>query len=108
MMKTYTFHVVGMHCKSCVFMTENELQDLPHVEKAKTSLEKHSVEVTGNFGEKTPEEIAEELSIPLRAQGYELTVEKIAKKASWSEFRFALPIALVFIASMLGVFAEIA
>ena len=97
-MQTYTFHVIGMHCKSCVLMTESELQDLPQIVKAKTSLERNSVEVTGNFGDKTPEEIASELSIPLRAHGYELTVEKRVKKVSWSEFRYALPIALVFIA----------
>lgn len=26
-MKTYTFHVSGMHCQSCVLMTESELKE---------------------------------------------------------------------------------
>lgn len=97
MIKTYTFHVIGMHCKSCVFMTENELQDLPQVEKAKTSLEKQSVEVTGNFGERTPEEIVKELSISLRAHGYSLSLEKPEIVSNKKDFLFAAPIALGFI-----------
>ncbi|KKU10829.1 MAG: hypothetical protein UX14_C0008G0010 [Parcubacteria group bacterium GW2011_GWF1_45_5] len=37
-MKAYTFHVHGMHCKSCVVLTESELNKVPEVSGAKASL----------------------------------------------------------------------
>ena len=61
-MKTYTFHVNGMHCKACVVLTESELNNVPEISKAKSSLENHSVEVTGDFGDKEPEHIARDFN----------------------------------------------
>lgn len=98
MNNTYTFHVNGMHCKACVLMIDSELEELPNVENVSASLKKHQVEVTGEFGDKTPEQIAEELSIPLVKHGYHLTVEKQTTKKNWSEFLYAVPIAVVFAA----------
>ncbi|MBI5457858.1 sulfite exporter TauE/SafE family protein [Candidatus Kaiserbacteria bacterium] len=95
--KTYTFHVSGMHCNACILMTESELTGIPHVTNAKSSLATHSVEVTGSFGDKTPEIIAEELTKVLRPHGYSLSTERIRKNAGWGDFAYALPIALVFI-----------
>ena len=86
-----------MHCNACILMTESELTDVPYVTNAKPSLTTHSVEVTGMFGDKTPEAIAEELTKVLQPRGYALSVEKIQKNAEWGDFVYALPIALVFI-----------
>ena len=97
-MKTYTFHVNGMHCNSCVLLTESELQDVPYITHAKTSLKNNSVEVTGNFEGRTPEELVDELSQVLTKHGYSLSLEKQEVKKTWSEFGIAIPIALVFIA----------
>lgn len=97
-MKTYTFHVNGMHCKACEILTESELHDLPEVSKVKSSLRDNSVEVTGDFGDKDPEHIASDLSEVLKPHGYTLSLEKQKYSAKWSDFRIALPIALVFIA----------
>jgi sulfite exporter TauE/SafE/copper chaperone CopZ len=94
--QTYTFHVNGMHCKSCVVVTESELQALPNVTSAKSSLSHHSVEVTGDFGEKTPVAIAEELTQVLSKHGYTLSVEKQTRTKNWADFKIAIPIALVF------------
>lgn len=94
--KTYTFHVNGMHCNACVLMTESELKDVPYVADAKSSLKTHSVEVTGDFDDKAPEEIAEELTKALAKHGYSLTVEKTVKNIGWSDFKIAIPIALGF------------
>ncbi len=96
MNNTYTFHVNGMHCKACVLMIDSELEELPNVEKVSASLQKHQVVVTGDFGEKSPEQIAEELSVPLAKHGYNLTLEKQAAKKNWSEFIYAIPIATAF------------
>ena len=95
-MKTLTFHVHGMHCNACVLMTESELGDLPNITHVKSSLKNHSVEVTGDFGDKTQEQIAEELTIPLKPHGYTVSVEKQQHNAKWGDFKIAVPIALGF------------
>ena len=95
-MKTHTFHVHGMRCNACVLMTESELKDLPNVSFAKSSLKNHSVEITGDFGDKTPEQIAEELTVPLRPFGYAVSIERAQHAAKWKDFKIAIPIALGF------------
>lgn len=97
-MKTYTFHVRGMHCNACVILTESELNDIPEVSKAKSSLATHTVEVTGDFGDKEPEHIAMDLNEVLKPHGYILSLEKQKHSAKWTDFRIALPIAGAFIA----------
>ena len=92
----YKFHVHGMHCGACVLITESELGDLPNVSHVRSSLDNHSVEITGNFGNKTQEEIAEELSVPLKPHGYSLSLKKEITKKDWSEFKVAVPTALAF------------
>lgn len=94
--KTYTFHLHGMHCNACVLMTESELNDLPHVSRATSSLKSHSVEVTGDFGTKTLEEIADELTVPLKPHGYTVSVEKQINERKWADFKIAVPIAMAF------------
>lgn len=96
-MKTFTFHVNGMHCTSCVVLTESELSEVPEVSKVKASLEKLHVEVTGDFGDKEPEYIARDLSEVLKPHGYTLSLEKQAHDAKWTDFKLALPIAAAFI-----------
>ena len=97
-MKTYKFFVEGMHCKSCVVLTESELNDLPHVEKAISDLQTCCVEVTGEFGENAPDIVADNLSKVLTRHGYRLLVEKPIKKINWKDFKLAVPIALGFMA----------
>ena len=93
----YTFHVHGMHCYSCVLLTESELIDLPHVTFVKSSLKKHTIEVEGNFGDKTPEQITLELTSLLEHHGYMVSVEKQQRSVNWGDFRIAMPIALGFL-----------
>ena len=95
-LKIYTFHVTGMHCNSCVLLTESELTDHPQISSAKSSLCTRSVEVRGDFGEMTPETIAEHLSTALAKHGYSLSVEPQGKIKNWSDFKIAIPIALTF------------
>lgn len=96
--KTYTFHASGMHCNACILLTESELTDLPEVKNAKSSLKYHTIEVTGDFGDKSLEHIARDLSEVLKPHGYTLSVERQKHHVSWSDFNLALPIALGFIA----------
>ena len=100
----HTFHVSGMHCNACILMTESELMDVPYITHAKTNLSRNSVEVTGDFGERSSENIAEDLTKVLIKNGYTLSVDgfnklttgKQAKDRGWSDFRIAIPTALAF------------
>ncbi len=96
--KTYKFHIRGMHCKSCVLMTESELKEFPYISDVKASLKSNLVEVVGDFGDKTPEQVAKELSSVLHPHGYTLSVEKVEKKINWGEFKIAIPITVLFVA----------
>ena len=100
MIKTYVFHVVGMHCNACVALTESELSEVPGVSHVKASLKNFSVEVTGDFGDKGPEHVARDLAEILKPHGYTLSVEKPINTLGvnkWSDFRVALPVAGAFI-----------
>lgn len=97
-METYTFHVSGMHCTSCIALTEGELMDLPEVTHAKSSLKTHTVEVTGEFGERTPEQVAKLLTAPLTQHGYAIHLEKQKHQVRWQDFTYAIPLAALFIA----------
>jgi sulfite exporter TauE/SafE/copper chaperone CopZ len=98
MKKNYTFHINGMHCKSCATLIENELGEMPEISHAKVSLKNFSVEITGDFGDKESEHIAQDLNEVLKPHGYTLTLEKQKHSIKWSDFRVALPIAGLFIA----------
>src|SRR3989338_4081393 len=97
-MKTFTFHVNGMHCKACVVLTESELSDVPEVSKVKASLEHLNIEVTGDFGDKTAEHVASDLTEVLKQHGYTLSLEKQKHSVQWSDFSIAIPIAAAFVA----------
>lgn len=95
--KTHTFHVSGMHCNACVLMIDSEIGDLPNITHVTSSLKKHSVEVTGDFGDSTPEQIAVDLTALLKTHGYTVSVEKKNSEKKWSDFKIAVPIAFAFL-----------
>jgi sulfite exporter TauE/SafE len=78
-------------------MTESEIGELPNITRVKSSLANHTVEVEGDFGDKMPEQIAEELTIPLKSHGYTISVEKQMQEKKWSDFKVAIPVALGFL-----------
>ena len=94
--ESYSFHVSGMHCHSCVLLTESALKELPYIKEAKSSLKHHSIEVKGDFNGKDPALIVRELSEVLSPHGYSLSLEKQVKDKNWNEFKIAIPIALAF------------
>lgn len=97
-MRTLTLHVNGMHCSSCPVLIESELHDLPEVSRAHASLQQHHVEVTGDFGDKTTEHIARDLSAVLQKHGYSLHAERQRHSVKWRDFSLAIPIAAGFVA----------
>lgn len=97
-MKTYTLHVSGMHCASCPVLIEDELSSLSSVTNIKVSLKQQQVEITGDFGDATLENIADKLNTTLKLHGYRLSPEKQNHIIKWHEFMIALPLTLAFIA----------
>ena len=95
---TYTFHIKGMHCKSCSLVIEQELGDLSYVDKVKADIKTQSVKVTGDFSGVPAEALAKDFSTLLVNHGYTLSVEKHKVDKKWSEFKIAIPITLVFVA----------
>jgi sulfite exporter TauE/SafE/copper chaperone CopZ len=93
----YIFHVNGMHCQSCVLLTENEIQKIPYITEVKTSLKNNSIEIIGNFEEKNFEEVSKDLNTLLEPHGYNVSIEKISEKKNWSDFKTAVPIAILFL-----------
>lgn len=96
--KTYKFHLNGMHCNSCVGLTEGELKTHPMVSSAKSNLATRTVEITGDFGDLEPGVIAKELTAVLVKHGYSISMERQEKIVNWKEFTIAAPIALGFLA----------
>jgi sulfite exporter TauE/SafE len=78
-------------------LIEGELSDLPNISRAKASLKHNHVEVTGEFGEKSIEEVAQELTLVTKPHGYVFSPEKQEHDAKWHDFKVAIPIALGFI-----------
>ncbi len=97
--KKYTFQVSGMHCNACVLLTESEIGDLANVTHVKSRLTSESIEVIGDFGQMNEEEIATVLTRAVAPHGYTVTTKKeLIARAKWSDFKIALPVALLFLA----------
>lgn len=94
--KTHTFYVKGMHCHACILLIESELREVVGVTRAVPNLATHTVEVSGDFGWRTPGEVARELSQVIAKHGYSLSVERQEHARNWSDFQTAIPVALGF------------
>lgn len=97
---THVFHVSGMHCNACTILISDTFNELPNVERAEVDLGTHQVRVTGEFSG-SPDDIARELTALIAPHGYSLSVEKKAHIAGWSDFAYAVPIAVALILGFL-------
>lgn len=97
MNQTLKLHITGMHCNACILLTESEAQELPYISRATSDLKHHTIEVHGDFTDKTPESVALSLTEVLQPHGYTVSVERQAHAVKkWSDFKIAIPIALAF------------
>lgn len=94
--KTYTFHISGLRCDSCVLTTESSVCSIPYVTNAQTNIKKQLLEVSGDFGDKTEDEIAKELTLTLQEHGYTVATEKVVPEKDYSDFKVAVPVAIAF------------
>jgi type II secretory ATPase GspE/PulE/Tfp pilus assembly ATPase PilB-like protein len=76
---------------------ENELNNYEGVSGVKVSLDTNSIEVVGDFGNRSLQEIVDFLTIPIKDNGYIISIEPLSYNKKLSEFKIAIPIALVFI-----------
>ncbi len=76
-MLTYQFHIQGMHCKSCVILTQNQLNTLPGITQAKVSLANNLVQITGDFDQMSETELLNQINALLNPYGYSATLEKL-------------------------------
>ena len=93
----YTFNLHGMHCHSCVILTQDAVKDIPGVTSAKSSLKHRTIELCGDFQNKSQENIIQSLNTELEKHGYKVSTEKAKHFVKWSEFNVAVPMALAFI-----------
>ena len=98
-MKSFCFHVDGMHCKSCKILIEQELGELSEVERAQVDLNKRTLELEGEWA--TEEEALTQLNALLLPRKYRLSKEVPVKKVAWGDFVWAFPIAGFFVALFL-------
>jgi sulfite exporter TauE/SafE/copper chaperone CopZ len=96
--KEYKFHIHGMHCNSCVLMIEDNLRDVAGVASVHANLAKREAVITGDFGGKTEDEVAEFLSGYVKESGYTFSRERQVHNKKLGEFAYAIPIALALIA----------
>ncbi len=92
-----TFFVHGMHCASCELLTKSELEDHPKVLSAHASLSTRTVDVEGDFGDASNDDIMRELSRLLEPHGYSLSEREERRRIAWNEFQIAVPLSLAFI-----------
>jgi sulfite exporter TauE/SafE/copper chaperone CopZ len=96
---SYTFFVAGMHCSSCVLLTEAEMKAVPGVRAARTNLAQAKIEVTGEFGDAAPGDVMTRLSVSLEKHGYTLSLTPAYRVPlrRWHEFSSAIPFAVLFL-----------
>lgn len=95
--KCHQFYVHGMHCASCVVLTEAKLQSQADVSSAKADLSTKTVTIEGDFANHSSQHIVEQLNPILAKSGYRLSTQPEKTIINWSEFKLAIPVALAII-----------
>ena len=83
-------------------LIEGDISDLPNISYVKVSLDECTIEVEGEFGNQTDEQIAESLTAVVKDHKYSIPVEKQAQEKRWGDFKFAVPITIAFILLFVG------
>lgn len=97
MQKTFIFYISGMHCKACELLSESEVSEIPGVVSVKSEMKSSTITVVADFGDESPENIAKRLNDTLKKYGYTVSVEKATQSNNFSDFKVALPVALIII-----------
>ena len=98
----HRFYVAGMYCNACIVLTESELGDVPGVTSVRASLRDNSVDVVGDFGNRSLQEIALQLAPALAPHGYTRSIERPMHQVAWREFVWGAPVAVALVAGFLA------
>ncbi len=91
-----------MHCSACVLLTERELGAVEGVSQVTANLRRNRIEVEGDFGDRSREDIRRQLSAAIERYGYRLSETEEEPASSAADFSWAALIALAAIAIFLG------
>jgi sulfite exporter TauE/SafE/copper chaperone CopZ len=97
MQKVFTFYISGMHCKACELLSENEVSEIPGIISVKSDIKNSTIMVAGDFGDESSEGIAKRLDEVLKKHGYTVSVEKTDTAGNFSNFKIAIPVALIIV-----------
>lgn len=97
MMKTYTFYIHGMHCQSCVLLTETTFKEIEGVQSVTSSLSSKTVEISGDFATKSTDEIIELLTKAIEPHGYTVSLTPPSNTKDFNDFNRAIPLAGIII-----------
>lgn len=94
MNRTHILHVSGMHCASCVVLTEEALRQLPRITSVQVSLKKRTATISGDLPEDA--QATATLLSPHMPKGYSLAAFSHQSSKRWHEFVYAVPISALF------------
>jgi len=92
-MKTYKFHVSGMHCHSCKILIEDYIKEQPDVFSASVNLAKQTLMVEVETQD-LPEKLVAEWSKILSPHKYHLSLEKQKGTSEVGPLVYAIPMGL--------------
>lgn len=95
--KKHHFHVTGMHCRGCESTIESRIREVSGISHVRANLDRMILEVEGEFKNSEPAEIARELTEYVKDRGYTFTVSEVKKVRKLSDFKYAIPIAIIFV-----------
>ena len=97
MLKTYIFHVTGIHCASCKILIEDILQEQKFIKNSKVNLKHETLEIETE-SEKSSEELAQILTEKVKSSGYAISTTKIIQEKKQDDIIWkAIPIGLGFL-----------
>lgn len=96
-MKTYLFHVDGIHCKACKMLIEDILTEHASITAATVNMNKQTVRITAKFT-KTDAEVLTEINALLTPHKYAVHLEQQVRIKDNSSLMTAIPIGLAVLA----------
>ncbi|PIR04723.1 MAG: hypothetical protein COV57_02875 [Candidatus Liptonbacteria bacterium CG11_big_fil_rev_8_21_14_0_20_35_14] len=98
MLKTYTFHVSGMHCPSCKILIEDTLNEQIDIQQTQVNLKNKTVLIKTTLNE-SPQKLAVILTEKIKRNGYFISVDKrVNNKRDDGVIWQALPIGIALFA----------
>ncbi len=96
-MQSRILHLSGLHCQSCVLLSEASLREAPAVKSVRVSLKDHQATIEGAFEDKSDDELAALLNPYVTPHKFSLSAERQKYVVQWKDFIWAVPLASGFL-----------